>query len=149
MILNILYLLIKCNSELWRSRMCPAQSYKVNSIILSLHIRKLRPKIIFLNLPNVTQLESRIIQFQIKNSFNYIKYIYHQVLLFEFFCHEYFAGCIYPCSKRNTVRGRSLPGAPRLFTFECVGERIQATSAAPPWSSAQNYKNAKCSLFYK
>ena len=32
---------------------------------------------------------------------------------------------------------RSLPGAPRLFTFGCVGRRIQSTSVAPPWPSAQ------------
>lgn len=42
-----------------------------------------------------------------------------------------------------------MPEAPRLFTFGCVGGRIQATSAAPLWSSTQNYKNAKCSFFLK
>ena len=43
---------------------------------------------------------------------------------------------------------RSLPGAPRLFTFGCAGRRIEATSAGPPWSSAQNYKNAKCYFLF-
>lgn len=43
---------------------------------------------------------------------------------------------------------RSLPGTPRLFTFGCAGRRIEATSAGPPWSSAQNYKNAKCYFLF-
>lgn len=49
---------------------------------------------------------------------------------------------------KDAVFCESLPGVPRLFTFGCVGGKEQATSAAPLWSSAQNYKNAKCSLFF-
>lgn len=47
---------------------------------------------------------------------------------------------------KYAIFGASLPGVPRLFTFGCVGGKEQATSAAPLWSSAQNYKNAKCSF---
>lgn len=48
---------------------------------------------------------------------------------------------------KDAIFGASLPGVPRLFTFGWVGGKEQATSAAPLWSSAQNYKNAKCSFF--
>lgn len=48
----------------------------------------------------------------------------------------------------DAIFAASLPGLPRLFTFGCVGGKEQATSAAPLWSSAQNYKNAKCSFSF-
>lgn len=49
---------------------------------------------------------------------------------------------------KDAIFGASLPGLPKLFTFGCVGGKEQATSAAPLQSSAQNYKNAKCSFFF-